>query len=292
MAPEHDWYRILKVAPDAPDELIKRSFTILAKLGHPDAGGSDVDMDLLQKAKGVLLDPIKRRQFDEELARQEPPRPDGSGGSGGSGGSSAESPTDEPWHDPEPAPDEVIDDWGTEEIWSPPPPPSPQPNAPPPNAPPPNAPPPYGPPAGAPWPPSAPYPTPPLWAPAVQRIPVPRRRGLPRQDIVGRTPWARVSGAIWVAVTVIYSGAALIADSSVSGGIFLLIAALVSLLIARQRIIGSRTWPYVGWVAMALLVAVTSGNSGGVSGVVGAASVLLWAVAYVVATETRRRMFA
>jgi curved DNA-binding protein CbpA len=64
-----NYYRILHVQPDAPVEIIKASYrTMMQKLAqHPDLGGDHWNSTLINEAKEVLTDPLKRIEYDKEL---------------------------------------------------------------------------------------------------------------------------------------------------------------------------------------------------------------------------------
>jgi len=59
----------LHVQPDAPVEIIKSSYhTLMLKLEqHPDLGGTEENASLINEAKEVLTDPVKRAVYDREL---------------------------------------------------------------------------------------------------------------------------------------------------------------------------------------------------------------------------------
>ncbi len=62
-------YRILRVQPDAPAEIIHAAYRVLMrdlKL-HPDLGGSEAEAALVNKAYEVLRDPALRSAYDEKL---------------------------------------------------------------------------------------------------------------------------------------------------------------------------------------------------------------------------------
>lgn len=69
MKNRRDYYRILKVQPDAPAEIIQASYrTMMGKLRmHPDLGGSVEEAALLNEAYETLRDPVRRASYDEEL---------------------------------------------------------------------------------------------------------------------------------------------------------------------------------------------------------------------------------
>lgn len=63
------YYRILRVQPDAPLEVIKSSYrTLMTKLKlHPDLGGDHGDALLINEAYAVLTDPDRRAAYDRDL---------------------------------------------------------------------------------------------------------------------------------------------------------------------------------------------------------------------------------
>lgn len=72
-------YKVLKVSPDAPAEVIRAAYKVLASKYHPDkCPGDDAAARMMQyinAAYAVLSDPEKRREYDESHARDEG-RPD------------------------------------------------------------------------------------------------------------------------------------------------------------------------------------------------------------------------
>ncbi|NLR98447.1 DnaJ domain-containing protein [Rhizobium sp. P38BS-XIX] len=60
-----DPYEILGVARDANDEQIKAAYRKRAKAAHPDSGGDTDAFARLQKAYELLLDPTRRKVFDD-----------------------------------------------------------------------------------------------------------------------------------------------------------------------------------------------------------------------------------
>lgn len=69
-------YDVLKVAPDAPGEVIKAAYRALAPRYHPDRNPGDAGasraMQTLNRAYAVLSDPVRRRQYDDAIARGRP----------------------------------------------------------------------------------------------------------------------------------------------------------------------------------------------------------------------------
>jgi curved DNA-binding protein CbpA len=72
-----DYYAALQVWPTASEEIIKKAYFSLAKLYHPDISSqdgvgqkdSDVDFKMINEAYQVLIDPVKRREYDEKFKR-------------------------------------------------------------------------------------------------------------------------------------------------------------------------------------------------------------------------------
>jgi DnaJ-class molecular chaperone len=72
MKNRRNYYRILQVQPDAPQEIIQASYrTLMLELKrHPDLGGSTDEAALLNEAYQALRDPDQRAAYDDELFRQ------------------------------------------------------------------------------------------------------------------------------------------------------------------------------------------------------------------------------
>ncbi|HEY4555020.1 MAG TPA: J domain-containing protein, partial [Lysobacter sp.] len=72
MPPAH--YQVLKVAPDAPVEVIRAAYRALAARHHPDRRGDDPaaaeQMQRVNEAYSVLGDPIRRARYDALLRRE------------------------------------------------------------------------------------------------------------------------------------------------------------------------------------------------------------------------------
>lgn len=71
MKNRRNFYRILHVQPEAPQEIIKASYrSLMTKLkAHPDLGGDHDTAVLINQAYAVLGDPEQRRRYDAELRR-------------------------------------------------------------------------------------------------------------------------------------------------------------------------------------------------------------------------------
>lgn len=75
MAPVHTHYDNLKVARDAPPEVIRAAYKSLCQKYHPDRHGNSAEairvIQIINTAYAVLSDPAKRREHDEWIARSE-----------------------------------------------------------------------------------------------------------------------------------------------------------------------------------------------------------------------------
>ncbi|MGX9993573.1 J domain-containing protein (plasmid) [Rhizobium sp. Z1P35] len=60
-----DPYDILGVERDADEAQLKAAYRRLAKVAHPDSGGDSEAFAHLQKAYGLLLDPVRRKVYDD-----------------------------------------------------------------------------------------------------------------------------------------------------------------------------------------------------------------------------------
>lgn len=71
----HTHYDNLKVARDAPPEVIRAAYKTLSQKYHPDRNGNSTDairvIQIINSAYAVLSDPDKRREHDEWIARAE-----------------------------------------------------------------------------------------------------------------------------------------------------------------------------------------------------------------------------
>ena len=59
-----DYYSILQVRPDASPEEVRAAYRRIAKLYHPDAGGTSEAFQSVQEAYDILSDPVLRRKYD------------------------------------------------------------------------------------------------------------------------------------------------------------------------------------------------------------------------------------
>jgi DnaJ-class molecular chaperone len=68
---ERNYYKILHVQPDAPDQVIKASYrTMMQRLRmHPDLGGDHLTAALINEAFRTIGDPVRRALYDRWLAR-------------------------------------------------------------------------------------------------------------------------------------------------------------------------------------------------------------------------------
>ena len=64
-----NYYRILKVQPDAPVEIIRASYrTLMRELKtHPDLGGATSEASVLNEAYETLSDPERRAAYDRKI---------------------------------------------------------------------------------------------------------------------------------------------------------------------------------------------------------------------------------
>lgn len=67
---QHDYYRVLGVAPNAEISVIAKAYRQRAMECHPDRGGSHEQMVLVNEAWEILSNPELRQRYDE--ARAEP----------------------------------------------------------------------------------------------------------------------------------------------------------------------------------------------------------------------------
>lgn len=75
MARVHTHYDNLKVARDAPPEVIRAAYKTLSQKHHPDRNGNSKEairiIQLINTAYEVLSDPVKRQEHDEWIRREE-----------------------------------------------------------------------------------------------------------------------------------------------------------------------------------------------------------------------------
>ena len=69
-----DFYRILHVSPDAPEEIIRSSYrTLMQRLKqHPDLGGDHENATLINEAYATLTDPKTRAIYDKQRVSRHP----------------------------------------------------------------------------------------------------------------------------------------------------------------------------------------------------------------------------
>ena len=65
MIPAEDLYHVLQVTPDAEPEVIQAAYRALARKHHPDAGGTDEKMSILNAAWGTLCNRVERARYDQ-----------------------------------------------------------------------------------------------------------------------------------------------------------------------------------------------------------------------------------
>lgn len=75
MARVHTHYDNLKVARDAPPEVIRAAYKTLSQKHHPDRNGNSKEairiIQLINSAYEVLSDPARRQEHDEWISRAE-----------------------------------------------------------------------------------------------------------------------------------------------------------------------------------------------------------------------------
>jgi curved DNA-binding protein CbpA len=70
-----DYYVVLGIAEDADEEMIRSAFRALARRCHPDvgAGSSPVEFQRAREAYETLIDPERRRRYDQLRASRQHP---------------------------------------------------------------------------------------------------------------------------------------------------------------------------------------------------------------------------
>jgi DnaJ-class molecular chaperone len=76
MAGDYDFcpYRVLGVTAGASDAQINSAYRSLCRTCHPDKGGDPEEFRKLASAKDILLDPARRREYDEAQSGRQPQR--------------------------------------------------------------------------------------------------------------------------------------------------------------------------------------------------------------------------
>lgn len=69
---DKDYYDLLGIDEDASQDDIDRAYKSQARIYHPDSGGTEEEMKLLNEAHDILGDPDRRKEYDEE---RKPPLP-------------------------------------------------------------------------------------------------------------------------------------------------------------------------------------------------------------------------
>jgi len=67
--PQVNYYELLQVSPNASKEVIEAAYRRLARIYHPDHGGSTEQMAMLNEAYSVLSNPETRKKYDETFKR-------------------------------------------------------------------------------------------------------------------------------------------------------------------------------------------------------------------------------
>ena len=72
-------YAVLGVDPDADTATIRRAYRELARRHHPDFGGDNREMVVINDAWHTLRDPERRAKYNQQLRRPKPRRRPGDG---------------------------------------------------------------------------------------------------------------------------------------------------------------------------------------------------------------------
>ncbi|KAI0278536.1 hypothetical protein BGY98DRAFT_514032 [Russula aff. rugulosa BPL654] len=83
---QKDYYKVLGVSRDADERTIKKAFRRAALEAHPDKGGSEAKMAIVNEAYEVLSNPELRQRFDNGDDPNDPMQGNGGPSPGGSGG--------------------------------------------------------------------------------------------------------------------------------------------------------------------------------------------------------------
>ena len=68
VAERESLYRVLQVDPAASPLVIQAAYRVLARIFHPDVEGDDDHMKRLNHAWAILGDPLRRAEYDRQLA--------------------------------------------------------------------------------------------------------------------------------------------------------------------------------------------------------------------------------
>jgi curved DNA-binding protein CbpA len=68
-------YEELGIPPDADEATIKKAYRRAARKAHPDRGGNDKQMTVVNQAYAILTDPERRERFDKTGRADSQPRP-------------------------------------------------------------------------------------------------------------------------------------------------------------------------------------------------------------------------
>ena len=110
-----DYYQVLGLTPEAPTEEIRTAYRKLAKANHPDKHKGDPiyveKFKDIQEAYDVLSDSYKRKEYDDQLARQNSYNKKEAKKSDKSSDNSAQQPpqTEQPQQPEQPRPEEIKD---------------------------------------------------------------------------------------------------------------------------------------------------------------------------------------
>jgi len=70
MAVNKTYYEFLEILPTASEEIVRAAVNVKLKKYHPDHGGTDNAVRVVIRAKETLLDPARRRAYDEHVRQR------------------------------------------------------------------------------------------------------------------------------------------------------------------------------------------------------------------------------